>query len=162
MTGFRPSTPPPPPPPQPPRPPRTPSPPPPPRNIPPADISRPRDVWIPVSDGTYITATGDTCMVQRNFTGSLIITKDSRGRKIIKQEPGVKQEPMEQENNLPPSPPCSGDRQMVIGLPRLDLHHRPPAPGPLRRVLPLRAAAGCLHRSSALRHLSSGILPTRG
>ena len=131
MTGFRPRTPHPPPPPQPPRPPRTPSPPPPPRNIPPADSSRPRDVWIPVSDGT----SGDTCMVQKNFIGSLTITKDSGGRKVIKQEPGVKQEPIEQENNHPPftslfQRPADGNRTPPPRPPPPAASSRTPPPRP--------------------------------
>lgn len=109
LSGFRPRTPPPPPPPQPPRPPRTPSPPPPPP--PPRPIPAPdsRSVWIPVSDGSYVTAQGDVCIVRSSFTGNVTVSTDSQGRRtvrevgrrIIKEE--VKKENAEEEPpTLPP------------------------------------------------------------
>lgn len=128
MTGFRPRTPPPQPPPLPRRPPRTPSPPPPPpppqpRPIPPADSSRPRDVWIPVSDGSYVIANGDACIVRNNYTGSITITQDSQGRKVVKEEPlEVKEEEaftlppftslMSSRRRNPPPRPSAAHRQL--------------------------------------------------
>ena len=80
---FRTRSPPPPPPPQPPRPPRTPSPPP--RPIPPQPNGR--NIWIPVSDGSYVMADGNACVVRRNYCGKITINSDNTGRRVIKEEP---------------------------------------------------------------------------
>lgn len=129
MPGFRPRTPPPPPPPQ---PPRTPSPPPPPspprsRSIPPADSSRPRDVWIPVSDGSYVTLNGDTSIVRNNYTGSITITRDSQGRKVLKEEPLEVKE--EEAFTLPPFTSLMSSRRRNPPL-------RPPPPTVSSRTSP--------------------------
>lgn len=130
MSGFRPRTPPPPPPPQ---PPRIPSPPPPPspRPIPPADGSRPRELWIPVSDWSYVTASGDTCIVQRNYTGSITITRDAEGKRVVKEEP------KEQESSLPPftsllRPGSSGRTPPPRPPPPASSRTPPPRPPPPR------------------------------
>lgn len=85
LSGFRPRTPSPPPPPSPPRS----------HPIPSADASRPRDLWIPVSDGSYVTANGDTCIVRNNYTGSISISRDKDGRRVVKEE-------TREEARLPP------------------------------------------------------------
>ena len=94
MAGFRPRTPPPPPP-----------PPPPPRPMPQADS---RDICIPVSGGSYVTAQGDMCMARSNFTGTISVSTDSQGRRtvrevgrrVIKEE--IKKEVTEDPPALPP------------------------------------------------------------
>ena len=135
LSGFRPRTPPPPPPPQPPRPPRTPSPPPPPspRRMPPADGSRARELWIPVSDGSYVTANGDTCIVRHNFTGSISVTRDAQGRRVVKEVGTrvVKEEPKEEEEV--PLPPFTS------------LMRRP---GASSRSFPAQTPATCQQRSN--------------
>ena len=55
--------------------------PPPQRPPPPAG----RQVWIPVSDGTYAKADG--CTVIRDFTGKLTVTRGADGSRTIRQEP---------------------------------------------------------------------------
>ena len=146
LSGFRPRTPPPPTPPQPPRPPRTPSPPP--RPVPHEDSSRGRDIWIPVSDGSYVTASGNVCVVRSNFTGSVTVSTDSQGRRtvrevgrrIIKEEikKAVEEEEqpalppftslMQRSRTPPPRPP----------LPRSGIGRTPsPRPPPPRWVSPL-------------------------
>ena len=94
MRAYRPRSPPPPPP-QPPQPPksaqssgtlpqRPPSPqrpPPPPRPQAPQ-----RQIWIRVSDGTYALANGSTTM-RRGYTGSIKITSDEKGTRVVKEEP---------------------------------------------------------------------------
>lgn len=78
MPGFRPRTPPPPL----PSSPRS-------RRIPPAESSRVRDIWIPVSDGSYVTENADTCVVRIGLTGSISVTRDNEGRRVVKEEPGL-------------------------------------------------------------------------
>ena len=119
-------------PPQPPCPPRAPSPPPPPspRRMPPADSSRARDVWIPVSDGSYVTANG---IIRSNFTGRISVTRDSQGRRVVK-EVGTrieKEEPKE-EPALPP----------FTSLMRRGSRTPPPRPPPPRSGAAAAAAAG--------------------
>ena len=90
VTAFRARSPPPPPPPQPPRRPRTPSPPPPPPPPPQRPFpTRPngRNIWIPVSDGSFVTAEGNACVVRRNYCGKITINSDSSGNRVIKEEP---------------------------------------------------------------------------
>ena len=54
---------------------------------------------IPVSDGSYVTANGDTCIVRSNYTGSISISRDKDGRRVVKEEP-------REEARLPPSRLC--------------------------------------------------------
>nr|XP_022294900.1 serine/arginine repetitive matrix protein 1-like [Crassostrea virginica] len=62
------------------RPPSPQRPPPPPRPQTPQ-----QQIWIPVSDGTYALANGST-IVRRGYTGSIKITSDEKGKRVVKEE----------------------------------------------------------------------------
>ena len=122
----------PPPPPQPPRPPRTPSPPP--RPIPPQPNGR--NIRIPVSDGSYVMADGNACVVRRNYCGKITINGDNAGRRVIKDEPldpGFEQRFMDLEESF--TSVRAGRRRNSTGAAA-----PPPRPPPPRT--PPSAAAG--------------------
>ena len=89
VRAYRPRSPPPPPP-QPPRPaqrppsPQRPPPPPQPQPHPPRPTQR--QIWIPVSDGTFALADGSTT-VRRGYTGRISVTTDERGTRVVREEP---------------------------------------------------------------------------
>ena len=70
--------------------------------MPPADGSRPRELWIPVSDRSYVTVNGVTCIVRSNFNGRISVTRDSQGRRVVKEVGTrvVKEEPKEEEEEV--------------------------------------------------------------
>ena len=142
----------------PPPPPRTPPPPPPPapQQTPPRSQAPPvcpvpplstsaRDVWIPVSDGTYISDNGSTCMVRtgRSFSGRVKVTYSSGAPPVVKEgneemEPHVtiKEEPalppfttlLKKEPRIPtPKPPLPVQRWTPTPPPP------PPAQNPAQR-----------------------------
>ena len=45
-----------------------------------------RQIWIPVSDGTFAVADGSTT-VRRGYTGKISITTDERGTRVVTEEP---------------------------------------------------------------------------
>ena len=45
-----------------------------------------RQIWIPVSDGTFALADGSTT-VRRGYTGKISITTDERGTRVVTEEP---------------------------------------------------------------------------
>lgn len=140
--------------PQPPAPqrPRTPSPPSP-RPMPQAD-SRRRDIWVPVGDGSYITANGDVCVVRSNFTGSVTVSTDGQGRRVVREvgkriiKEEVKKEPLGEESALPPftslmrgprtstPPPRPPLPVSADGASAASFRNPPPRPPPPRWVSP--------------------------
>ena len=52
-----------------------------------ATHSNGRNIWIPVSDGSYVMADGNACVVRRNYCGKITINGDNTGRRVIKEEP---------------------------------------------------------------------------
>ena len=83
VRAYRPRSPPPPPPPQPPPPPPQPQPQPQPQR--PTQRPGGRNIWIPVSDGSYALANGS--VVRQNYTGRITIKSDGRGNREVKEEP---------------------------------------------------------------------------
>ena len=114
--------------------------------MPPSDGSRARDIWIPVSDGSYVTESGDVCVVRSNFTGSVTVSTDSRGRRTVKEvgrhiiKEEIKQEEEEEKPAL--SPFTSLMRRSRTPPPRPPLpvttagRTPPPRPPPPRWVSP--------------------------
>ena len=120
---------PPPPPPQPPRPPRTPSPPPPPPQPRPIPAPDSRSIWIPVSDGNYVTAQGDVCMVRSNFTGTVSVSTDSQGRRTVREVGRrVIKEEMKKENAEEEPPALPPFTSLMRRGPRTPPPPRPPLP----------------------------------
>ena len=66
---------------------------------------------MPVSDGSYITANGDVCVVRSNFTGSVTVSTDAQGNRTVREvgriaiKEEVKNEPLGEESALPLSLP---------------------------------------------------------